>query len=233
MGWNFRKYKGKLLIKPSKTSIQKITKKLSETIKNGKSWTQDNLIKALNPIITGWANYHQGTVAKEVFSKLDSIIWNMLYKWAKRRHPKKGKFWTPLKYWHKKGARNWVFKTETSQLKLFAKKRIVRNVTLKLDKNPYLDKDYYIKRQFDQGNRRLTGIFKKAWEKQEGKCPICKLPIDITLDANERPLHHKNGKHTDNRPSNLIYTHAHCHRQYHANNPKPKKTASLNRVSDA
>ena len=58
LGWNFRKYNGKLLIKPSKKSIQKITREISEIIRNGKTWTQQNLINILNPIITGWSNYH-------------------------------------------------------------------------------------------------------------------------------------------------------------------------------
>lgn len=233
LGWNFKKYKGKLLIKPSKSSIQKITNKLSETIKKGRTWTQDNLIRTINPIITGWTNYHQGTVAKKTFSKLDHIIWNMLYGWAKRRHHMKSKHWITSKYWHKKKARNWVFHTETSQLKRFSDKRIIRNTRLSLDKNPYLDKDYFIKRQFDQGNSRLTGKFKTIWENQKGICPMCKNPINTDSDATERPLHHKSGIHTDNRPSNLIYVHAHCHRQHHANSPKPRESASLKGVSDA
>jgi RNA-directed DNA polymerase len=61
LGWNFRKYKGKLLIKPSKKSIDKVTEKISNTIKKGKAWTQEAIIKTLNPIITGWSNYHPAT----------------------------------------------------------------------------------------------------------------------------------------------------------------------------
>ncbi|MGP8321054.1 MAG: group II intron maturase-specific domain-containing protein [Methanosarcinaceae archaeon] len=38
------------------------------------------LTKALNPVITGWANYHRHIVAKASFQKLDSIIWNMLWR---------------------------------------------------------------------------------------------------------------------------------------------------------
>ena len=50
LGWNIRKYNGKLLIKPSKKSIQKITRGISDIIRNGKTWTQQDLIKTLNPI---------------------------------------------------------------------------------------------------------------------------------------------------------------------------------------
>ncbi|AFV24872.1 RNA-directed DNA polymerase [Methanolobus psychrophilus R15] len=217
LGWNFRKYKDKLLIKPSKTSILKFTTKISEVIKKGKSWTQEALIATLNPIITGWSNYHQTVVSKETFSMLDFRIWNILWKWAKRRHPNKSRTWTVSKYWHIKGTRNWVFSSGLFQLKLLSDKKIVRHTKISIDKNPYLNKEYFTERKFKQGVKKLSGRFKEVWDTQKGKCPRCKLPIDINADAEERPLHHKNGNKQDNRTSNLVYKHAHCHRQYHAN----------------
>lgn len=78
LGWNFRKYNGKLLIKPSKKSIDKVTDKISNIIDKGKTWKQGELIDALNPIITGWSNYHQTVVSSKIFKKIDSITWNML-----------------------------------------------------------------------------------------------------------------------------------------------------------
>src|SRR3990170_3500348 len=44
LGWNFRKYNGKLLVKPSKKSIDKFTEKISDIIKDGKAWKQEVLI---------------------------------------------------------------------------------------------------------------------------------------------------------------------------------------------
>ena len=143
LGWNFRKYKGKLLIKPSKDSIDKITKKISDVIKRGKAWTQENLIYVLNPIMTGWANYHQSVVSKDIFGKLDNRLWNMLWAWAKRRHPDKSKTWIVKRYWHEIGSRKWVFSTGTNNLKLFSDTKIVRHPNVKLDKNPYLDMEYF------------------------------------------------------------------------------------------
>ena len=148
LGWNFRKYNGKLLIKPSKKSIESVTRKISDTIKEAKAWKQENLIFTLNPIITGWSNYHQPVVSKEIFSKLDDIVWNMLWKWAKRRHHNKSKSWIANKYWHSKGTRKWVFSTESNILKRFSDTKIVRHISLKLDKNPYLNKEYFDQRRF-------------------------------------------------------------------------------------
>ena len=93
LGWNFRKYKGKLLINPSKKSIERVTRKIGDVIKNGKAWKQENLINSLNPIIIGWSNYHRSVVSSGVFNKLDEIVWNVLWSWAKRRHPNKSRTW--------------------------------------------------------------------------------------------------------------------------------------------
>jgi RNA-directed DNA polymerase len=220
LGWNVRKYKGKLLTKPSKKSIQKVTEKISNSIKEGKTLTQEVLIDKLNPIITGWSNYHQGVSAKETFSMLDNRIWNILWKWAKRRHPMKSRTWIVNKYWHTKGTRNWVFSTTKNQLKLMSDKRIIRNPQLKVDKNPYTDTEYFVERKYNQGSKKLSGKFKTVWKNQNGKCPFCNLLIDINNGGEGRPFHHKNGNHDDYRTSNLVYLHVHCHRQYHANNPK-------------
>ncbi len=162
LGWNFRKYNGKLLVKPSKKSIDKVTEKISNTIKQGKAWTQEALIDTLNPIITGWANYHQPVVSKRIFNKIDSTIWNMLWNWAKRRHPEKSKPWIADKYWHEVGNRNWVFSTGSKQLKNLSDTKIVRHINLKLDKNPYLDKNYFVSRKIKQGVINLTGTTKKS-----------------------------------------------------------------------
>ena len=156
LGWNFRKYKGKLLIKPSKKSIDKITEKISGVIKEGKAWNQEKLISVLNPIITGWSNYHQSVVSKEIFGKLDYRVWNMLWKWAKRRHPNKSHWWIADKYWHTAGTRKWVFSTGNNELKRFSDTKIVRHPCIKLDKNPYLDMDYFDLRRNKLSLRRTA-----------------------------------------------------------------------------
>jgi RNA-directed DNA polymerase len=165
LGWNFRKYNGKLLIKPSKKSIEKVTEKISNTIDKGKTWKQEELIRVLNPIIIGWSNYHQSVVSSNIFSMLDARIWNMLWHWAKRRHPNKSNHWTARKYWHSSGKRNWVFSEGNKQLNLLSDKKIVRHTKLKLDMNPYLDKDYFILRRIKLGIKKLKDTTNKVWNK--------------------------------------------------------------------
>lgn len=165
LGWNFRKYNGKLIVKPSNKSIEKVTEKISDTIKRGKAWKQEDLIKTLNPVITGWANYHQPVVSSKIFQKLDSRIWDMLWHWAKRRHPEKSNEWIADRYWHSEGNRNWVFSEGDKKLKLLSDTKIVRHTRLKLDMNPYLDKDYFIERKIKQGIKKLKSFAKSVWGK--------------------------------------------------------------------
>jgi len=167
LGWNFRKYNGKLLVKPSKKSIEKVTENISNIIKRGKAWKQEDLIKYLNPVITGWANYHQPVVSSEIFKKLDSRIWGMLWHWAKRRHPEKSNEWIAQRYWHSEGDRNWVFSQGDKKLKLLSDTKIVRHTKLKLDMNPYLDKDYFIERKIKQGIKKLKSAAKSVWGKMK------------------------------------------------------------------
>jgi len=59
LGWNFRKYSGVMLIKPSKKNVKAFYGKVREIIKSYAMMKQAELIQLLNPILRGWARYHQ------------------------------------------------------------------------------------------------------------------------------------------------------------------------------
>lgn len=65
LGQNVRKYNGKLLIKPSKISLQNVIRKIRQATKDRKMIKQVLLITMLNPIIRGWTLYHRHIVAKK------------------------------------------------------------------------------------------------------------------------------------------------------------------------
>ncbi len=73
LGFNIRKYKGKFLITPSKESQKKFQRKINEIVNSHKTIPQESLIRLLNPVITGWANYYQHVVSGKVFQKWTSI----------------------------------------------------------------------------------------------------------------------------------------------------------------
>jgi Group II intron, maturase-specific domain./Reverse transcriptase (RNA-dependent DNA polymerase). len=137
LGQNIRKYKGKLIIKPSKGNVKVFLKKVRDTINKYRTATTDNLIRVLNPLIRGWANYHQHVSAKQTFSFIDHHIWQTLWRWAKRRHHNKSSAWIKSKYFTRKGSRGWVFGTKLTQLLSASKTKIIRHVKVKYNFNPY------------------------------------------------------------------------------------------------
>jgi RNA-directed DNA polymerase len=145
LGFNIRKYNGKLLIKPSKKSLKKITEKLHKVIFNNKSASQWSLIAKLNPVVTGWGNYYRHVVSKEVFAKIDHILIDMLKRWAFRRHNNKSKGWVINKYFTSVDNRKWVFqgarKVENTKqvftLKKLADIPIVRHIKIQKEANPF------------------------------------------------------------------------------------------------
>lgn len=95
-------------IEPSPKAIKRHTEKLRGTIKRHIAKKESDLIAALNPMIVGWSNYYRYVVGHIAFHKLGTILFTMLYAWAKRRHPKKSKGWIVRKYWHVAGG--WIFR---------------------------------------------------------------------------------------------------------------------------
>lgn len=161
IGWNFRKYKNKLIIKPSQKNIQGIKNKLSKVIKENIAIKQSDLIEKLNPIIIGWSNYHQGVCAKETFNKLDDFVYWQLCCWAKKRHNNKTKKWKLFRYWNKIGNRKFVFTENNLILKKFSDIPIVRHYWLNTNKNPYTDESYF-KNIKEKQRMRKSKAFKKT-----------------------------------------------------------------------
>ena len=229
LGWNIRKYDGKLLIKPSKKNVKAFLDDIRDTVKANKTAKQENLIGLLNPKIKGWANYHRGAVAKETFAKVDHEIWKTLWQWAKRRHPNKGNRWVKDKYFITMENRNWVFSTSlikreggTRMLKLIlaSDTKIIRHVKIKSNANPFdpAQENYFEKRLGERMNSgSVPGRVKwlRLWWRQDKRCPSCHGKITEETGWN---IHHVIPKCEGGRDniSNLVMLHPNCHRQLHA-----------------
>ncbi|MHA2618409.1 hypothetical protein ACXZ74_01780 [Streptococcus agalactiae] len=94
-----------MIVKPSKNSIQTVIGKFSETHPQAR---KSMGARSLN---------HETKSTDKRMDKLPpkcrvclvkpSPIWTIIYtnycwRWAKRRHPKKGQWWVSTKYWHQK-----------------------------------------------------------------------------------------------------------------------------------
>jgi RNA-directed DNA polymerase len=190
LGYNIRKYKGVLLIKPSKEGLKKFMKKIRGIIDSNKGSKQESLIRLLNPVIGGWVNYYKNCVASDTFRKADYLIFEKLWQWAGRRHPKKGKYWIADKYFTRIKNRNWCFvanfkKGKTDDriaLKRLYDTKITRYVKVKGEANPFDPewKEYFEKRKTYKMLQSLNGrkSLLYMWERQKHVCPICGKPID-------------------------------------------------------
>ena len=104
LGINFRSYKTKdgvkVLIKPSKDSIESFKNKVRELFKTVLH-TRDfeSFIKSLNNLIRGTALYWRMTSAKGIFRKMDYFIMGKIRKLLHRLYPKKSHKWIKGKHY--------------------------------------------------------------------------------------------------------------------------------------
>jgi RNA-directed DNA polymerase len=228
LGQNIRKYKGKLLIVPSPKNVKTFLNKVRIIIKTSGTMSAGQLIVQLNPLLRGWANYHRHIVSKQVFGRVASVIFEALWRWAKRRHPHKSGKWIRKKYFRPIGQRNWVFCGEiknregrTRKVHLFniAEVSIKRYTKIRGAANPYDPAwEVYFEKRLGlkmadnlKGRRQLLYL----WQEQNGICPICNQKITkLTGWHNHHIIWRVNGG--SDKADNRILLHPNCHRQVHS-----------------
>ncbi len=73
----------KTIIRPSKAATRRHLAEIGRVIASRKAAPQEGLIRDLNPMVRGWANYYSTVSSKETFSTLDHKVFVKLYRWAK------------------------------------------------------------------------------------------------------------------------------------------------------
>ena len=200
----------KTLIKPSSNSIKAHYRKLADICDKNKTAPTKALIAKLNPIIKGWANYFSPAVSKEVFSKLDMLLWKRIWRWASRRHPNKSAKWVKDKYFpHCKKTRNWVLNDGEYILNQHSDVPIVRHIKVKGNRSPYDgDWTYWSSRigKHPGVRKEVTTLLKR----QKNKCAFCGLtfsPTDLMEVDHIKPR----SEGGDNTLKNKQLLHRHCH----------------------
>lgn len=192
LGFNVRRYRGKLLIKPSKAAVKRIRARLSSEMRALRGHSARMVLIRLNPIIRGWSAYYRHAVSARVFNELDTHVWKLTYKWAKFTHPHKSKHWIITRYF---GAFNssrrdrWVFGDRDSGAYLlkFAWTRITRHTLVKgwaSPDDPALA-GYWAARHH-RGRPPLGRARLWLLQRQRGRCPICG---DRLIHADHEPGH--------------------------------------------
>ena len=160
LGFNVRKYSGKLLIKPSKKNVLSFLKDIRKLIKENGTAKTEELIRKLNARIRGWANYYRHAVSKNTFSYIDHCIFLAISRWARRRHPEKGVRWVRDKYFRKQRLRNWIFSAKTRNKEGFTVNldlvsasdvKIKRHIKIRSEATPF---DPVYKEYFDKRDKR-------------------------------------------------------------------------------
>lgn len=132
LGFNIRRFRGKLLTKPSDAALRRIRDRLSTEMKALRGGNADAVISKLTPIIKGWAAYYRIGVSKRAFNDLDAHMWRLTYKWATLSHPNKSKRWITDRYFglfNPSRVDRWVFGDRDSgfYLRKFAWTKIERH----------------------------------------------------------------------------------------------------------
>jgi RNA-directed DNA polymerase len=202
----------KTLIKPSRDAIKRHYAHLCEIIRNNRAARQENLIGQLNPVITGWSRYYRAVVSKAVFQRLDNLLYLRLARWARRRHPHKGRRWIAHKYWRLDEGKGWCFGTrEGMVLHHHSAEPIVRHCKVRGTASPFNgDWSYWATRR---GN--YPGIPHRVALllcTQQGRCGYCGL---VFLPEAFLEVHHRNQQRSDPSLRNLVAVHRHCHDQLH------------------
>jgi RNA-directed DNA polymerase len=144
LGQNVRKHGNKLIIKPAKEGVKAIVKKIRQTIKEAVGQTAAMLIRRLNPILRGWANYHRYVCSAKTFWTMSRIVQYQLLKWARRTHPNKSYGWLKRKYFSR-GEEFGFFATERKRngqskvlrLHQIARTVLERHIKVRGEANPY------------------------------------------------------------------------------------------------
>jgi RNA-directed DNA polymerase len=228
LGQTIRKFKGKLLIKPSRQSQQTLLAKVRKTIHTeGQQLSAAGLIRRLNPQIQGWANYHRHVVAKRTFQRIDEEIFQAIWAWVRRRHPEKSNDWCYRHYFVDRTGRPCPFQAEviesngqryTLELVKAARTPIRRHVKIQSAANPYDPtwETYFEQRRFHKTVDELPDRYKlrALWRLQRGLCPVCGEAINLTSGWH---IHHLVWRVYGGGDElvNLVLLHPACHIQLH------------------
>jgi RNA-directed DNA polymerase len=242
LGFNVRRYRGKLLIKPSKEAVKRIRKRLAAEMLALRGTNAEAVLIRLNPIIRGWSAYYRSVVSGEIFNALDDYVWTLTYKWARYSHANKSKHWVVDRYFgqfNRSRQARWVFGDRNSGAYLlkFSWTRIVRHQMVPGTASPDDPTlaEYWSRRR-QRSTPPLDSISLGLLKAQHGRCPLCN---GLLLDADHEPQSPEEWGQwltvtrravrreavtaervpgTPGDPAALRLVHAHCQRRRNAGN---------------
>ena len=228
----------RVLLTPSRRSVQRLLSQAKERIEHSGSWTAGELIAQLNPLLRGWTRYHRHAASSRTFARVERALFGLVWQWARKRHRGRSATWVKRKYFVQRGDRLWVFRGELPNrdgrptpiyLVQVSRLRVRRHIKIRGDANPYdpswepyLEQRWQAQmRDSETGTRQMRLL----WRVQAGRCSVCNQKI--TLESGWH-VHHNSWRvyGGSDRLDNLSLLHPHCHRQLQARNKELGPTAS-------
>jgi len=168
LGQTFRKHGRVLHITPAKEGVLALIRKVGALIRKHVSAPMPVLIKKLNETLRGWGNYHRHVVASESFGRIDTYVFEQLWRMVRRRHQNKSKGWLIKRYWSATGRKHRFavrFKTTSGKSKIYEVIKlhaigIRRYIKIKADANPYLQEyaKYFWRRRHDKESKLFAAM---------------------------------------------------------------------------
>jgi RNA-directed DNA polymerase len=123
LGFNVRHYPApntsksgyKLLIKPSKESVQKFKERVRREWMALKGHNVIAVLKRLNPLLRGWANYFRIGVSKHTFEAIDYWMFDRCVRYVRSNHLRKGWRWCRSKGWGVRNPCGWYTSIATNR----------------------------------------------------------------------------------------------------------------------
>jgi len=213
----------KTIIKPSKPARKRHDAALAEAVRRHRGAPQAALIGALNPLIRGWARYYAGVASKAAFAHLDHGLYHKLFRWGRRRHPRKSAAWVAGRYWHTRGRNRWVFGVADGPvLAAHARTPIRRHVPVRRDASPYDGNWRYWASRLGR-HPELPASKAALLKAQRGRCAWCGryfTELGDLLESDHRPPRSHGGS---DAAANRQLLHAHCHDAKTAADRSPRR----------
>ena len=226
LGFNIRHYAApgttrtgyKLRITPSKKSVAGLREKLRGAWLRLRGQPVEEVLRRLNPLIRGWANYFRTAVSSKVFEKLDHWMFRRAMRYVRRNHPGKSKAWCINRYWGRlnpKANDSWVFGDKRSgrYLLKFRWFPIERHVLVRGTASPddaNLREYWWERRRVNIRHLTLSDV--KVAEAQDWVCPACGM---LLINGEELQRHHlrPKGEGGTDGYGNRVLVHLYCHQQ--------------------
>jgi RNA-directed DNA polymerase len=215
---------GTLLIRPEKAKLLSHLREVKAYLDANKQAPAGAVVRDLAPVIRGWTLYYRHACSARTFSYADHRVWQMLWAWARRRHPTKSRRWVKARYFRPTRSRVWNFTDAalpgSAMLPWYSDTKIVRHVKVRgrtspldPDARPYWDE----RRRTRLATRSLSKRRQDLLRTQGYACAECGVPFDPDEDIDIIDEHHAKPRHKGggNETRNLRLLHRWCHHRHH------------------